>query len=151
MRVPIVEFNMLQRLRCTSDFFFTLAEREREKGDCADVTFILEMMQSGAMWAAKAAPYVHPKVAEMQFGVGEPQRHSIDLGKLTDDELMAFERLVRKSQMAVRDEVEESVPRTADEYLPSTKPIDARKSVGGRAGKTTNDEPDSKSKQRSAD
>ena len=39
-RIPIsvAKLNMLQRLRFANEYFFTLAEREREKGDRADFT-----------------------------------------------------------------------------------------------------------------
>jgi hypothetical protein len=119
--VSVLKLDLLQRLRYASDFFFSLAEREREKGDRADLTFVVAMMQSGAIWAAKGAPYVRPKLAAMQFDL-RPQQHLLDLAKLSDGELTAFERIVAKSQKSVRDEAE-STPRTADEYWPTTKPV----------------------------
>jgi hypothetical protein len=117
--VPIEKMSMLQRLRYASDYFFWLAERERKKGDRGDVTVIVALMQAGAMIAAKAAPYIHPKVAAMQFegSQSQPQRTKVDLSKLTDDELDALERLMTKA--AVPDEGQQPVP--SDEYLPSDK------------------------------
>ena len=38
--VPIEKMNMMQRIRYISDYFFALAERERKKGDRADVKLI---------------------------------------------------------------------------------------------------------------
>ncbi|MGY3408434.1 hypothetical protein ACVWZV_004547 [Bradyrhizobium sp. GM5.1] len=127
--VPIVELNSLQRLRYASDCCFALAEREREKGDRADLMFVLAMMQVGALCAAKAAPYVHPKLAAMPVDITNTERSSIDLGKLTDEELAAFERIVAKAQVPIRDQSVEG-SRSADEYLP-TREIkeDGRKAV----------------------
>jgi hypothetical protein len=51
--IPVAKLNMLQRLRFASEYFFTLAEREREKGDRADSTFVREMLQCGALWPAR--------------------------------------------------------------------------------------------------
>jgi hypothetical protein len=144
----VTSMNALQRLRYASDYLFTLAERERKKGDRADVTFVANMMRDGALLAAKAAPYVRPKLAAMRFD-SEPQRQVLDLEKLTVEELMALERMMVKAQTSVPDE---STPRTADEYLASTKPIvegeskgDAHNSVVAElADKVTNDQLDLK-------
>ncbi len=65
--VPIEQMDMLQRLRYVTDYFLTLAERERKKGDRGDVAATVALMQAGAMVAAKAAPYQHPKVATTPF------------------------------------------------------------------------------------
>ena len=116
--VPTVEFSMLQRLRFTSDYCFALAERERKKGDLANLAFVVALMQIGATSAAKAAVYLHAKPAAMQLDVSKPQPHSIDLQKLSDQELVWYERILMKSLVPVGDQVDESVPRTADEYLP---------------------------------
>lgn len=145
MGVPIVELNMLQRIRYASDFYFVHAEDERKKGDRADVPFMIAMIERGAHWASQAAPYVRPRLAAMQFD-REPQRHSLDLTKLTDDELKVLDRIYTKSQTLVRDE---SPPRTADEYLPPTKPIIADENTSDRPksvdepDRPTNDEADS--------
>jgi hypothetical protein len=123
--MPIEKMSMLQRLRYASDYFFGLAERERKKGDRGDVTVIVALIQAGATIAAKAAPYIHPKVAAMQFEVSQsqpqppeqPQRPKVDLRKLTDDELDDLERLMKKA--AVTDEGQQPIP--SDEYLSSDK------------------------------
>jgi hypothetical protein len=119
--MPIEKMSMLQRLRYTSDYFFTLAESERKKGNRADVKVIFELMQAGAMLAAKAAPYVHPKLAAIEFEVSQPQPKSqVDLRKLTDDELDEMECLLKKA--SVTDEGQQPIP--SDEYLSSDKSSD---------------------------
>jgi hypothetical protein len=119
--MPIETMSMLQRLRYASDYFFTQAERERKKGDRADLAVTVALMQLGAMYAAKAAPYRHPKVAAMQFepSPSEPAPREVDLTKLTADELEALERLVDKATVAPPDVGLPSIP--SDEYLPSDK------------------------------
>jgi hypothetical protein len=144
----VTSMNALQRVRYASDYLFELAERERKKGDRADVVLVAEMMQRGALLAAKVAPYVRPKLAVMEFD-SEPQHYALDLKKLNVEELQALERMMEKAQTLVPDE---STPRTADEYLPSTKPIvegeskgDAHNSVVAElADKATNDQLDLK-------
>jgi hypothetical protein len=117
--MPIEEMNMLQRLRYASDYFFALAERERKKGDRGDVRVIVALMQAGAMAAAKAAPYTHPKVAAMQFEVSQsqPEQRKLDYHKLTLDELKTLHRLVTKAWVAPPDDGQPPIP--SDEYLPS--------------------------------
>ncbi len=61
--------NMMQRIRYVSDYCFALAERERKKGDRADVRLIVHLMQAGALWATKAAPYAHPKLGAIELEV----------------------------------------------------------------------------------
>ncbi|MGZ3324319.1 MAG: hypothetical protein ACXU9C_25550, partial [Xanthobacteraceae bacterium] len=74
------------------------------------------------MLAAKAAPYVHPKLAAIELEVSQPQRlpPKVDIRKLTDDELDTLEHLVRKAAWTPPDEVQDFVP--SDEYLPSDEP-----------------------------
>ena len=145
-RLPMEDvtgMNALQRLRYASDFCFALADRELAKGDRADITFVVDMMQRAALLTAKGASYAHPKFAAMPFD-SNPPRYSMDLTKLSDDELMALERIYSKAQVQV--EAEES-PRSPDEYLASTKSIaegetkgDAQ--VGRRVSRqTTSDQP----------
>ena len=115
--IPVEKMNMLQRLRFASDCFFSMAERERKKGDRANVTVIVELMQAGAMFAAKAAPYVHPKLAAMPFEVSQPQpqpQARIDFDKLTNDELEEFFRLFKKAAVTTSDEAQDPIP--SDEY-----------------------------------
>jgi hypothetical protein len=112
--MPIEGMNMLQRLRYVSDYFFGLAERERKRGDRADLAVIVALMQAGAMSAAKAAPYMHPKVEAVPFEVRQPQpQQKTDFSKLTNDELDELTRLVKKA--TVFDEGQE--PIDSDEYL----------------------------------
>lgn len=98
--VPINKLNMIDRLRAVSDFFFMQAQREQEKGEDADLGFVIEMMQRGAYCAEKAAPYSHPKLAVMQVTEpAKPSPHSpLDLDKLDDDDHRALQRLIRKAQ-----------------------------------------------------
>ncbi len=54
------------------------------------------------MEAAKnAAPYLHPRLAAVELSgpEGGPVKHSIDVTKLSDEELNQFERLLAKSQI----------------------------------------------------
>ncbi len=123
--IPIEKMNMLQRLRYASDYFFALAERERKKGDRANAAVIVARMQDGAMFAAKAAPYLHPKLAAMPFEVSQPQPQpqqegKINLDKLTIDEHEAFVRLLKKAKVTASDEAQDPIP--SDEYLPSDRP-----------------------------
>lgn len=115
--VPIVELNSVQRLRYASDWCFTLAERERKKGDHADLMLVLAMMQVGALCAAKAAPYVHPKLAAMPIAVANRERFSIDIQKLSDEEVTALERILAKARVPIQDQSDDG-SRPADEYLP---------------------------------
>lgn len=49
--------------------------------------------------AVQAAPFVHPRLAAIQIQqLAEPQ-HSLDLTKLTDEELIFFERILAKAQI----------------------------------------------------
>lgn len=49
--------------------------------------------------AKAAAPYIHPRLAAFDIKNNpRPVEHSLDLTKLTDDELRALERIVAKSQ-----------------------------------------------------
>ena len=75
--VPIEKMNMMQRIRYVSDYCFALAERERKKGDRADVRLIVQLMQAGALWATKAAPYAHPKLGAIELEVIKPQPKEI--------------------------------------------------------------------------
>jgi hypothetical protein len=104
--VPIEKMNMLQRLRYASNYCFALAESERRKGNRADVMVVFELMQAGAMLAAKAAPYVHPKLAAIELEVSQPQprRQTLDLRKLTDEELAFLESLTMKYKETTPDE-----------------------------------------------
>jgi hypothetical protein len=96
--VPIENMSPLERLRYASDYFFTLAERERKRGDRADLGVIVALMQAGAMAAAKAAPYQHPKFAATKFKASQPKpKETVDFSKLTDDELEQMFRLVSKA------------------------------------------------------
>jgi hypothetical protein len=119
--MPIEEMNMLQRLRYASDYFFALAERERKRGDRGDLAVIVALMQAGAMAAAKAAPYNHPKVAAMKFKASQPQpqRTDVDLTKLTNDELVTLQRLVKKATVTPPDDGLPPIP--SDEYLASNE------------------------------
>jgi hypothetical protein len=94
--VPIEKMSPLERLRYASDYFFTLAERERKRGDRADLGVIVALMQAGAMAAAKAAPYQHPKFAATKFKASQPKPEE-DYSKLTDDELEQMYHLVSKA------------------------------------------------------
>ena len=114
----LTRMNALQRQRYVSDYFFRLAEGERAKGDRADITFVADMMERAALLAAKTAPYVRPKLAAISFD-SYPRRTSLDLAKLTDDELEFLERITEKAEM--KSEAIAS-PRTPDEYLASTAP-----------------------------
>jgi hypothetical protein len=120
--MPIEKMSMLQRLRYAGDYCFARAESERRKGNRANVMVVFELMKAGAMLAAKAAPYVHPKLAAIELEVSQPQRlpPKVDIRKLTDDELDTLERLVRKAAVTPPDEVQDFVP--SDEYLPSDEP-----------------------------
>jgi hypothetical protein len=119
--MAIEQMSPLQRLRYASDYFFTLAERERKKGNRGDVAATVALMQLGAMYAAKAAPYQHPKVAATPFKARQPQpaEHEVDLTKLTLDELYTLERLVNKAEKTPPDDGLPSIP--SDDYLPSKK------------------------------
>jgi hypothetical protein len=117
--IPIEKMNMLQRLRYASDCFFALAECERKKGDRANAAVIVGLMQAGAMVAAKAAPYLHPKLAAMPFEVSQPQpepqpKQTIDTDKLTIDEHKAFVMLLKKATVTISDEAQDPIP--SDEY-----------------------------------
>jgi diadenosine tetraphosphate (Ap4A) HIT family hydrolase len=46
--------------------------------------------------ASEAAPYDHPKLLAIAYV--QPQRHSLDLTKLTDDELRSLTRITAKAQ-----------------------------------------------------
>ena len=99
--VPIEKMNMLQRIRYVSNYCFALAESERRKGNRADVMVVFELMQAGAMLAAKAAPYVHPKLArDRARGVSQPQSATANrlrsYKKLTDEEFAFLESLTMK-------------------------------------------------------
>jgi hypothetical protein len=120
--VPIEKMNMLQRIRYVSNYFFALAESERRKGNRADVMVVFELMQAGAMLAAKAAPYVHPKLAAIELEVSQPQsrRQTLDLTKLTDKEFAFLETLTVKYKNTTPDEGQDFVP--PDEYQPSDEP-----------------------------
>jgi hypothetical protein len=122
--VPIEKMNMLQRIRYVSDYFFALAERERKKGDRADVRLIVHLMQAGALWAAKAAPYAHPKLGAIELEVSQPkpqpEQQKLDFKKLTDEEFDTFERLWKKSKVTTPDDGRDFVP--PDEYQPSDEP-----------------------------
>jgi hypothetical protein len=120
--VPIEKMNLVQRIRYASDCFFALAERERKKGDRADVRLILDLMQAGAPWATKAAPYVQPKLAAIQLEVSQPrpQNQMVDLRKLTDEELSTLTKLMTKAAVTTPDDGQDFVP--PDEYLPSDEP-----------------------------
>jgi hypothetical protein len=119
--MPIEKMSPLQRLRYASDCFFTLAERERKRGDRADLRVFVALMQAGAMSAAKAAPYNHPKVAATKFKASQPQpqQHELDYHKLTVDELKALYHLMMKARVAPPDDGLPPIP--SDEYLPSDK------------------------------
>ena len=122
--IPIEKMNMLQRLRYASDYFFAQAESERKKGHRANVTRIFELMNAAATYAAKAAPYLHPKLAAMPFEVSQPQPKrppdEWDLRKLTDDELDILDRLQRKAAVTTPDEAQDPIP--SDEYRLSDWP-----------------------------
>jgi hypothetical protein len=119
--VPIEKMNMLQRIRYVSDYCFALAERERKKGDRANVRLIVELMQTGALWAAKAAPYAQPKLAAIQLEVSQLQpKQKVDLNKLTTDELEALQRIMKKAEVTIPDDGQDFVP--PDEYQPSDEP-----------------------------
>ncbi len=64
--------------------------------------------------ARYAAPYVHPKLATIQ--VRRVQRYSVDIEKLTDEELAGFERLLLKCQVPdnerTNEELEAVLPPT---------------------------------------
>jgi hypothetical protein len=115
----VEDMNMLQRLRFTSDFYYEMADREMKKRGRVDTRLVFELMQAGAMIASKLAPYVHPKVVAMQLDLKEPPRPSLDLKKLSDEDLQIFESLVKKCQPPKLDEVQEHTP---DEYLLFRKP-----------------------------
>ena len=53
--------------------------------------------------AIAAAPYLHQRLSPLE-PKKEPVPNSLDLSKLTDDELMAFERIVIKAQRPVFDD-----------------------------------------------
>ncbi len=53
--------------------------------------------------ATAAAPYLHQRLSALEPEKEEPQ-YSMDPTKLTDDELMAFERMVIKAQRPVFDD-----------------------------------------------
>ena len=117
--IPIEKMNMLQRLRYASDYFFALAERERKKGDRANVTVIVELMQAGAMSAVKAAPYLPPRLTAMPFEVSQPQprrqpQDKIDLDQLTIEEHEEFLRLMKKAKVTTSGEAQDPIP--SDEY-----------------------------------
>jgi hypothetical protein len=118
--VPIEKMNMLQRIRYVSNYCFALAESERRKGNRADVMVVIELMQAGAMLAAKAAPFVHPKLAAIELEVSQPQPPPLDLRKLTDEELDFLESLMMKYKETTPDEGQDFVP--PDEYQPSDEP-----------------------------
>jgi hypothetical protein len=119
--IPIETMNMLQRLQYASNYFFALAESERKKGHRANVMFIFELMNAAATCAAKAAPYLHPKLAAMPFEVSLPRperpRREVDLEKLTDDELAALEELMRKAAVTTPDKAQDP----SDEYPRTTR------------------------------
>ncbi len=50
--------------------------------------------------AKAAAPYIHQKLSSLELtgAEKEPVRYSMDLTKLSDDELMLFERMLIKAQ-----------------------------------------------------
>lgn len=49
--------------------------------------------------AVQAAPYVHPRLAAIQIQQLQEPQHSLDLTKLTDEELIFFERILAKAQI----------------------------------------------------
>ncbi len=52
--------------------------------------------------AKAAAPYVHQKLSSLELGAEKgPVQYSMDLTKLSDEELMLFERIVIKAQRPV--------------------------------------------------
>ncbi len=54
--------------------------------------------------AKEAAPYVHPRLAAIQVQkLAEPQ-HSLDLTKLSDEELIFFEKILAKAQIVHPDD-----------------------------------------------
>ncbi|OCK57485.1 hypothetical protein LMTR3_07935 [Bradyrhizobium sp. LMTR 3] len=114
--VQIVKLNSVQRLRYVSDCCLALAERELKKGDRAELGSMLALLQVGALCAAKAAPYIHPQLAPRPVSVGDGPQSSLDFAKLSDEELMALERIAAKAQVTVRNQAEER-SRPADEYL----------------------------------
>jgi hypothetical protein len=118
--MPIEKMSPLERLRHASDCFFTLAERERKRGDRADLRVFVALMQAGAMVAAKAAPYHHPKVAATKFKASQPQpKRKVDLSTLNDDELHTLWRLTKKVHVAPPDDGLPPIP--SDEYLAADK------------------------------
>ena len=48
--------------------------------------------------AKAAAPYIHQRLAVVEVP-HKPRRHSLDLSKLTDDELIVLERVIAKAQI----------------------------------------------------
>ncbi len=63
--------------------------------------------------AKAAAPYIHPRFAAVQVEEIKPEpRYSIDLRRLSDEELMQYERIVMKGQVRVDqpDELDELDP-----------------------------------------
>jgi len=116
--VPIEKMNMVQRIRYVSDYCFALAERERKKGDRADLRFIIELMQVGALWAAKAAPYAHPKLGAIELEVIQPQpKQQIDTDKLTLDEHETLVRLLKKAQVTTPDDGQD-LPDDGRDFVP---------------------------------
>lgn len=72
-----------------------------------------EKVAAAKMDAAKAAaPYLHPRLAQVDINSTNRQvKHSLDLSKMTDEELAFFERIVAKTQVVVLDnETGEEVP-----------------------------------------
>jgi hypothetical protein len=131
--IPIEKMNMLQRLRYASDYFLALAESERKKGHHANVMFIFELTNAAATCAAKAAPYLHPKLAAMPFEVSQPQpqpeQPKLDLDKLTIDEHEALIRILKKAEVTTSDEAQDPIP--SDEYQPSDEPSTTHSRAAG--------------------
>jgi hypothetical protein len=51
--------------------------------------------------AKAAAPYLHPRLVASDEKDEEPVQYSMDLTKLSDDELIAFERMLIKAHRPV--------------------------------------------------
>lgn len=65
--------------------------------------------------AKLAAPYVHPKMKDIQ--TAPPTRYGMDLTKLTTEELVALERMMAKSQIPMPAEDDEDAEELTDGEL----------------------------------